>query len=377
MMARAQAKQAQWRLEAGCMRLSGAWQVDTLSRQGEWRSLHELMAHSAAAVAEWDLRAITEFDHIGAQLLWQAWGRQRPARLLLGEGQEAVFEHLEQAAHLQLPAAPGKDMALAPVAALGSRVLGFFQHVLGFVAMAGQFSLDFLRLLRAPWRGPWKEISANIYRAGFQALGITALVGILIGIVLSFLSAQQLRNFGADTFIVNMLGIAIIRELGPMLAAILVAGRSGSSIAAQLGVMRVTEELDAMLVMGIPHGFRLILPKVLALMIAMPLLVIWTDMAALGGGMLAAYLELNMAPEFFVQKLRESVPLLNYWLGLSKGVVFGLLIGLTACHFGMRILPNTDSLGRGATSSVVSSITIVIFADAIFAVAFRGLGILF
>ncbi|WP_338845662.1 ABC transporter permease [Massilia sp. W12] len=375
MMRASQLKQAGWQLEGGCLRLHGHWQVECLARGKQWQDLQTRLTQQAARVQEWDLRGIVEFDHIGAQLLWQVWGRQRPPRLLLGEGQEAIFEHLQQAAALQLPPQTKTDDGF--VYKLGARVLGFFQHVLGFIAMAGQFSLDLLRFLRAPWRGPWKEISANVYRAGFQALGITALVGILIGIVLSYLSAQQLRNFGADTFIVNMLGIAIIRELGPMLAAILVAGRSGSSIAAQLGVMRVTEELDAMLVMGIPHGFRLILPKVLALMIAMPLLVIWTDMAALGGGMLAAYLELNMSPEFFLQKLRESVPLLNYWLGLAKGVVFGFLIGLTACHFGMRILPNTDSLGRGATSSVVTSITIVIFADAIFAVAFRGLGIIF
>ena len=123
---------------------------------------------------------------------------------------------------------------------------------------------------------PWREISANIYRTGAQALAITALVGFLVGIVLSYLSAQQLKTFGADIFIINLLGVSIIRELGPVLAAVLVAGRSGSSMTAQLGVMRVTEELDAMTVMGIPHTVRLILPKVIALAISMPLVVAWT-----------------------------------------------------------------------------------------------------
>ena len=205
-------------------------------------------------------------------------------------------------------------------------------------------------------------------------MGITAIVGLLIGIVLSYLSAQQLRNMGGDIYIVNILGMSIVRELGPMLAAILVAGRSGSSITAQLGVMRVTQELDAMQVMGLPHGFRLILPRVLALAIAMPLLVIWTDIMALTGGMLAAQQELELAPSYFLMRLPDVVTLANYWIGLGKGVVFGILIALVACHFGLRIKPNTKSLGEGTTISVVVAITVVILADAVFAIAFRGVG---
>jgi phospholipid/cholesterol/gamma-HCH transport system permease protein len=240
--------------------------------------------------------------------------------------------------------------------------------------LIGQLMLDLLQLVRTPQRGPWKEISANVFRAGYQALGITALVAVLIGIVLSYLSAQQLHVFGADIFIVNILGMSIVRELGPLLAAILVAGRSGSSITAQIGVMRVTEELDAMLVMGMPHGFRLIMPKVIALAVAMPLLVIWTDIMALIGGMMAAYMELGMSPTYFVQKMPDAVPLANYWIGLGKGFVFGSLIALVACHFGLRIKPNTESLGVNTTWSVVTSITLVILADAMFAIVFKGVG---
>src|SRR6202007_1934631 len=130
----------------------------------------------------------------------------------------------------------------------------------------------------------WIEMSANIANAGARAVPSTALVAFLIGIVLSYLSAQQLRLFGANQYIVNILGLSVIRELGPVLAAILVAGRSGSSITARIGVMRVTEELDAMSVMGIPHGLRIILPRVVALGVVMPLLVMWTDIIALTGG---------------------------------------------------------------------------------------------
>ena len=253
-------------------------------------------------------------------------------------------------------------------------MLGFFEHLFSFVILLGQLMLDIARFVRHPMKGPWKELSANVYRTGFQALGITALVGMLIGVVLSYLFAQQLSTYGADVIIVNILGISIIRELGPMLAAILVAGRSGSAITAQIGVMRVTEELDAMRVMGIPQGFRLIMPKVLALAFAMPLIIIWTDMMAIIGGIVAAQLILGMSPGFFIHKLPEAVDLINYWIGLGKGVVFGILIALVACHFGLRIQPNTESLGQGTTSSVVTSITVVIIADAVFAIVFSNVG---
>lgn len=247
--------------------------------------------------------------------------------------------------------------------------------MVGFVRMLGQLVLDSGRLIRNPLNGPWREVSSNIFHIGAQALGITALVGFLIGVVLSYLSSQQLRLFGADVYIVDILGLAVIRELGPMLAAILVAGRSGSAITAQLGVMRVTEELDAMLVMGIPHGFRLILPRVLALVIAMPLIVVWTDIMALIGGMVSAKISLGLTYTFFVDTLPAAVKLPNLWLGVGKGSAFGLLIALTACHYGLRIKPNTTSLGQGTTASVVTSITLVILADAVFAILFKDVGI--
>jgi phospholipid/cholesterol/gamma-HCH transport system permease protein len=240
--------------------------------------------------------------------------------------------------------------------------------------LVGQLVLDLLKLLRAPHRGPWRDLSGHLYQMGTTALPITALVGMLIGVVLAYLTSNQLRNYGAESFIVNILGLSLIRELGPVLAAVLVAGRSGSAITAQIGVMRVTEELDAMRVMGIPHGFRLVMPRVLALAIAMPLISIWTSIAALLGGMLAADSTLNISPVFFMQQLPRAVPFSNIVLAVAKSAVFGVLIALIACHYGMRVKPNTESLGRGTTASVVTSITMVILVDALFAVLFRGIG---
>jgi phospholipid/cholesterol/gamma-HCH transport system permease protein len=206
---------------------------------------------------------------------------------------------------------------------------------------------------------------------------VAALVGFLIGVALSYLSALQLRAYGADVFIVNILGLGIIRELGPVLVSVLVAGRSGSAMTAQLGVMRVTEEIDALAAMGVSRSLRLVLPKVIALSIAMPLLVLWTSAMALFGGMVSASLQLGLTYGFFIETLPGVVPLANLYIALSKGFVFGLLIALIACHFGLRVKPNTESLSANTTASVVSAITIVILVDAIFAIATRTIGVPF
>jgi phospholipid/cholesterol/gamma-HCH transport system permease protein len=354
------------------VKAGGAWQVHALARPEVLAKLRtQLRTLPSGNQVVWDLSDIKAIDHIGAQFLWSAWGASRPRDLTLAPAHTAVFERVERAARASLPTPqPGASI----LQRTAQRLSILSDHVRDFVALIGQLVLDVGRLAAHPGRGPWREISANVYHIGYQALGITALVGFLIGVVLSYLSAQQLATFGGEIFLVNILGMSIVRELGPLLAAILVAGRSGSAVTAQLGVMRVTEELDAMLVMGMPHGFRLIMPKVLALALAMPLLVIWTDAIALVGGMTAAYIELDLSPTYFLQELPDAVPVANYWIGLGKGVVFGALIALVACHFGLRIKPNTESLGQGTTLSVVTAITAVIVADAVFAIVFSGVG---
>jgi phospholipid/cholesterol/gamma-HCH transport system permease protein len=188
------------------------------------------------------------------------------------------------------------------------------------------------------------------------------------------LSALELKMFGAEIYIINILGLSIIRELGPLLAAILVAGRSGSAMTAQIGIMRVTEELDALSAMGISHSIRLTLPKVAALTVAMPLLSVWTSALALIGGMFSAQNTLDINYQQFLSKLPDAVPLMNVLIALGKSAVFGLVIALIACYFGFRIKPNTESLGNETTNSVVVSITMVIMTDAVFAILFMDVG---
>lgn len=353
--------------------LRGNWRVESLAASGaidQIRSTVLLFAEKDDMT--WDLTQMSGLDYIGAQLLWDGWKRVRPSGLLLTAEQERLFSRLESAGSLTMP--EGGNVRWVPFSRLRNFPRLAMDHISSMVAMLGQLMIDLLRFIRAPHRGPWTEISANVYHAGAQALTITAIVGFLIGVVLSYLSGQQLHIFGGDIFLVNLLGMSVVRELGPLLAAILVAGRSGSAMTAQLGVMRVTEELNAMQVMGMPHGFRLILPKVIALSVVMPLLVIWTDILALLGGMLAASFEIGLSIPYFISALPKAVSIANFWIGLGKGFVFGILIALIACYYGMRIKPNTESLGQGTTSAVVTSITIVILADAIFAIVLQGVG---
>ena len=362
---------------AGVCRLVGDWGVQILSARTEVEHRRQAMSAATSAaggVKGWDLTGITRLDAVGAQLLWQFWGQKFPDGLQLTDSQQALFKVLAE--HPIEPVVPPPPIDwFGWVVTLGKGFYIALDHGRGLLILLGGLLLNFWGMLKRPIHGPWREISAQVFRTGAQALGITALVGFLIGIVLSYLSAQQLAVFGAGQFIVKLLGVSIVRELGPVLAAILVAGRSGSSSTAQIGVMRVTQELDAMQVMGISEGQRLILPRVIALGLTMPMLVLWTDTMALLGGMLAAKFELGLSVVWFAERLPDAIGIKNYWIGIIKGVTFGAWIALVACHFGLRIEPNTESLGKGTTASVVTAITGVILIDAIYAIIFNEMNI--
>ena len=359
------------------LQLLGQWTVADLAAPGVWSALvhqlGDLKSGREASQTRWDLRQIDRLDHVGAQVLWTHWGRQWPTHVQTCDSQRRVLESVARFSVL-FTARTGLDWR-ARFGNFGAWWLRGADHALGLLRLMGQLLLDLLRLMRRPQDGPWRDVSGHLFRIGATALPITALVGFLIGVVLAYLISRQLLQFGADAFVVNILGVSLVRELGPLLAAILIAGRSGSSITAQIGVMRVTEELDAMRVMGIARGFRLVLPRALALALVMPLISIWTTAWSLLGGMLTADVSMNVSLAFFANALPGAVEASNLVLATAKSTVFGLLIALIACHYGLRVKPNTESLGQGTTASVVTSITVVILVDALFAVLFRNVGI--
>lgn len=352
-------------------RVGGDWTL--LALRGRYEEFRQRISAAVAdgADALWDLRAVSRLDTAGALTLWQGWGQKPPARLLW------LPEHVTLFAQFMQPSAlPRRKPALGPgLERAGRSLLAFAQHGVDITALTGRLLLDLGRVLRHPSLIGWREISANVYRTGAQALPITALVGFLVGLTLSYLISRQLKTYGADIFVVNILGLAVLRELGPLLAAIIVAGRSGSAMTAQIGVMRVTQELDALSVMGISHTVRLVLPKVVALAISLPLVALWTSGLMLLGGMAAAGAQLKLDPTQFLHLLPAVVEPVNLWLGWVKSVLFGGTIALLACHFGLRVKPNTESLGQSVTQSVVTAITLVIVVDAIFAVLFSNVGI--
>ena len=356
-----------------CAVVMGRWTAAQLTVREVWASVAAALQAVPAGTQGWDLRPVQRLDHFGAQLLWNQWGRAWPADVQVIPSQRAVIERVAKYS-TAAPTIP-ESTWWGRVNVLGGLLLQAFGHGKDLTRLIGQLLLDVVKLVTHPREGPWRDMSGHLYRIGATALPITALVGSLIGVVLAYLTSQQLKQFGADAFVVDILGVSIIRELGPVLAAILIAGRSGSAITAQIGVMRVTEELDAMRVMGIAHGYRLVMPRALALAIVMPLISVWTTLMALTGGMIAADLSLGISPTFFVNALPKAVEIANLTLALGKSVVFGLLIALIACHFGLRVEPNTESLGKGTTASVVTSITVVILVDALFAVVFKDIGI--
>lgn len=355
--------------------LDGRWTIGDLAA-----TLPAVLAALRRGAAEpdalgWDLRRVAALDSAGALILWRAWNRKLPADCRMDTRHRRLFEYwIEQDRAARAPVPAAASTAERFVAALAAPARAVRDTALRWLGLIGDLVLDSFVILRRPSEGPWREVSANIYLAGARSLPITGLVGVMVGIVVAYLSALQLRNFGADQLIVDMLGYAVIRELGPLIGAIIVAGRSGSAMTAQIGVMRLAQELDAMTALGMSIGRRLIWPRVTALIVIMPLVVLWTVLMALAGGIAASQITLGLGLDYFVATMPDRVPIANLWIGVGKGVVFGAAVGLTAVYFGLRIKPNTRDLGAQTTRAVVVAITLVILIDAFFAVALEEVG---
>ena len=346
----------------------GRWDIRAVRERP--RELFERLRSVGKPEARWDLTQIKDIDAAGATVIWQAWNRTRPSNLLLRPEDEWLMDNL---ATLPLKRSADSIDARARVDVWRS-VLDMLAATADIIALLGTVALDSVDLLCSLRDIPGREIAATIFRSGAQATAISGLVGFLIGIVLSYLSGEQLSDMGVPSYVVNLTGFAILRELGPLLAAILNAGRSGSAMTAQIGLMRVTGELEAMSVLGISHVRRLIVPKAIGQLLALPLVVVWTDLTGIVGGMLGARLQLGIAFRDYLHGLVQLVPQSNIWFGLGKGALFGLLVALISCHFGFGIRPDTESLSAGTTRAVVTALTIVLLVDAVLAIVFSHVG---
>jgi len=244
-----------------------------------------------------------------------------------------------------------------------------------FLSFFGQISYGFFYLFKHLRSLRYKEIFFEINENAIKAFGIVALTSFLVGVVMAYQSSVQLKIYGANIFIVDMLGISIFRELAPLLTAIVIAGRSGSSFTAQIGAMKITEELDAMRTMGFDPIVFLVIPRIIALMLMMPLLIFVSDVTGLLGGMLVANLDLGISTSLFLDRLNEVVAAKHFFVGIAKGPFFAFLIASIGIFRGMLVKDDTQSIGINTTKSVVESIFAVIVCDAVFSIIFTNLGI--
>jgi phospholipid/cholesterol/gamma-HCH transport system permease protein len=263
----------------------------------------------------------------------------------------------------------------AALETLGMRTIERLATLITLSAFIGKVAMIALSYFHRFRNIRYKEIVFEIYESAIRALGVIGLITFLIGVVIAYQSSIQLKLYGANIFIVDMLGIGIFRELSPLLVAVVVAGRSGSAYAAQIGVMKITEELDAMRTMGFdPYAF-LVLPRIIALTIMMPVLIFFADIMGVLGGMLVSKIELGISPEFFLERFANVIDIRHFWVGIVKGPFFALLIASIGIYRGLQVQNDTQSIGFNTTKSVVESIFAVIICDAIFSIIFTNLDI--
>jgi phospholipid/cholesterol/gamma-HCH transport system permease protein len=246
---------------------------------------------------------------------------------------------------------------------------------IGLIAFVGEVGSAWVRQLRHPRRIRWRAVADELAAAGHRALAIVGLLAFLLGIVIAYQGGVQLQQYGASLFVADLVGLSMVRELAPMITAIIVAGRTGSAYTAQIGTMQVTEEVDALRSLGIPPIDLLVLPKLMALIIALPLLTVFADIMGVIGGMVMSSVQLNIAFATFVERLSVAVAVDSFLVGVGKAPVFAAVIAIIGCYQGFRVVGSAESVGRRTTTSVVHAILAVIVIDAAFSVAFSHLGI--
>ncbi|BDY12093.1 ABC transporter permease [Hydrogenimonas cancrithermarum] len=358
---------------------SGRWQIDFLDRiEAQLHRLEPKLEGVESIVL--DLGGIESIDTGSMVFFISARERLKRGRKLFVRHVPAefcrMFRLVKRFTHpVALPYVRPYEKVLNLIADIGKSSADMLQDFLLFLNFLGQSTVAAFHMTMHPSTFRFKETATNIYKAGTTALPIIALSIFLVGIVIAFQSAVQLQKYGANIFIVEMIGISIPRELAPLITAIIVAGRSGSSYTAQIGVMKITEEIDAMKTMGFEIFRFVVLPRMIAMMIALPLLIFFADIVGIYGGLLVAKVQLDITPAQFLERLHEEVDVRHYLVGLFKGPFFAFIIAAIGCFRGFQVSGNTESIGRYTTISVVNSIFLVIAMDAIFSVIFTELDI--
>jgi phospholipid/cholesterol/gamma-HCH transport system permease protein len=336
--------------------------------------LPDRLAAVQGPVAQIDLSQIHRIDTVGAWVIHRFADRQGASVTGLNADSQHLYEQVTKAAEPLAEAPRQADPVTRVIGEIGSAVLTAGHTLYGLLGFMGATTVAFWNVARHPGRF---RLNATVHRfevVGVSALGIIGLMSFLIGIVIAQQGAVQLRQFGAEVFTINLVGRISLRELGILMTAIMIAGRSGSAFAAQIGTMKLTEEIDAMRTMGVSPMEALVVPRVIAVVLMLPLLGFYSALIGIIGGGLLCWIQLDIPPITFIQRIREVVPMTDLWVGLIKAPVFGAIIAITGCFQGMLVEGDAEQVGHRTTTAVVQAIFLVIVLDAFFAVFFSQIG---
>ena len=321
-----------------------------------------------------DLSEIERMDTVGAWIVYRTV-RDRHAQVIGASRDEVSL--LKQVGEFDKPVQvrpEERPSFFRVLTEIGEYISEAGTTLLGLLGFLGATLISFANIIKRPRRFRVTAVVQRFDVVGVRALGIIGLMSFLIGIVIAQQGAVQLEQFGAEVYTINLIGRITIRELGTLMTAIMVAGRSGSAFAAQLGTMKITEEIDAMRTIGVSPVEALVIPRMIAAVIMMPLLAFWAMLLALIGGGIFVWLDLQIPPLTYIQRLQEVIPITDLWIGLIKAPVFGFIIALAGCFQGMLVEGNSEEVGQRTTTAVVQSIFLVIVLDAVFAVFFSSIG---
>jgi len=319
-----------------------------------------------------DLSGVTEIDTVGA---WTASQLAHAARIVGANSRaERLMRALDASGEADSVHPPRESPLIRVLRTIGGGVLGFAEGVIGLIGFLGEIITAIGGILRHPRRFRVKAFVHQLELVGVTALGIIGLMSFLIGIVIAQQGAVQLKQFGAEIYTINLTGRLTLRELGVLMTAIMVAGRSGSAFAAQIGTMKLTEEVDAMRTIGISPIEALVIPRIMAAVIMMPLLGFYSACMGIIGGAFIAELTLDIPFFTFLSRIQEVVPMHDLYVGMVKAPVFGMIVAIAGCYQGMQVSGDSEQVGRRTTKAVVQAIFMVIVLDAFFAVFFTEIG---
>jgi len=321
-----------------------------------------------------DLSDVGRMDTVGAWLIYKLT-RDSKAEVTGANEEQATL--LEQVGNADVPVKvrPDRSSPLSRVLGqIGTATSNAFSTMAGLLGFFGALLISVWHLMKRPRRFRFNAVVQQFEVVGVHALGIVGLMSFLVGIVIAQQGAVQLRQFGAEVYTINLIGRMSVKELGVLMTAIMVAGRSGSAFAAQIGTMKLTEEVDALRTIGVSPMEALVVPRVLATVLLMPLLGFYAALMSIIGGGIFTWISLDIPPITFVQRIREVVPMTDLWQALIKAPVFGLIIAMAGCFQGMQVEGDAESVGLRTTSAVVQAIFLVIVLDAFFAVFFTAIG---